>query len=166
VVRQPDSSPSYGGYEALYSAAVEPDVFKCAVSVDGVSDLLGNMKFERSFGADSARYTYWVKSQGDPTADATRMMSHSPYRLAAGWKTPTLLIHGDKDEIVPIEESRQMKRALEGAGKPVRYIEIEGMGHGPSSDDEWTRVLSEIEAFLAVHIGEPPPSTPAAKPTR
>jgi len=156
---------SYGGYEALYAAAVEPEVFKCAVSVDGVSDLVGNMKFERSFGADSARYAYWVKSQGDPNADAARMLAHSPYRLASGWKTPTLLIHGDQDDIVPIEESRQMKRALEGAGKPVRYIEIEGMGHGPSSVDEWTRVLSEVEAFLVAHIGEAGPS-PSTSPTR
>jgi dipeptidyl aminopeptidase/acylaminoacyl peptidase len=29
---------SYGGFEALYAAAVEPSTFRCAVSIDGVSD--------------------------------------------------------------------------------------------------------------------------------
>lgn len=150
---------SYGGYEALYSAAVEPSTFRCAVSVAGVSDLVGVMKFERTFGTDSARYKYWVKSQGDPTTDEAKMRAHSPFRLAANWKTPTLLIHGDADDIVPVEESRQMKRALESAGKPVRYLEIHDMGHGPSKDEDWRTVLTEIDTFLAAHIG---PGAPAA----
>ncbi len=47
---------SYGGYEAMYAAATEPDTFKCAVSFDGVSDLVGIVKFERSYGTDSATW--------------------------------------------------------------------------------------------------------------
>ncbi len=82
------------------------------------------------------------------------MLAHSPYRMAANWRTPTLLIHGDEDDIVPVEESRPMKRALEAAGKPVRYVEVAGMGHGPSSDEEIIKVFSEIDSFLAAHIGD------------
>jgi dipeptidyl aminopeptidase/acylaminoacyl peptidase len=160
---------SYGGYEAMYSAATEPDTFKCAVSFDGVSDLVGIVKFERTFGTDTSTWSYWRKSEGDPATDSAKMLAHSPYRMAANWKTPILLIHGDKDDIVPVEESRQMNRALQAAGKPVRYVEVQGMGHGPSSDEEITKVYSEIAMFLAQYLGEAPaPASPApaAKPGR
>jgi len=122
---------------------------------------VGIVKFERSYGTDSATWAYWRKSEGDPATDSARMLAHSPYRLAGTRKTPTLLIHCDKDDIVPVEESRQMNRALLAAGKPVRYVEVAGMGHGPSSDDETIKVFSEIDTFLREHIGDPlKPSDP------
>jgi dipeptidyl aminopeptidase/acylaminoacyl peptidase len=153
---------SYGGYEALYAAAVEPSTFKCAVSLDGVSDLVGIVKFERTVGTDSPTWAYWRKSEGDPARDSAVLLAHSPYRLAATWTTPTLLIHGEDDQVVPVEESRQMNRALLAAGKPVRYVEVAGMGHGPSSDDEIQKVYSEIDLFLATHLSDKPAATGAA----
>jgi S-formylglutathione hydrolase FrmB len=44
---------SYGGYAALAGAAFTPDVYKCAVSINGVSDveaMIDNEKFE--YGSD------------------------------------------------------------------------------------------------------------------
>lgn len=154
---------SYGGYEAMYAAATEPETFKCSVAFDGVSDLMGIVKFERVYGTDSPTWAYWRKSEGDPATDSAYMLAHSPYRMAIGWKTPTLLIHGDKDDIVPVEESRQMNRALQAAGKPVRYVEVAGMGHGPSTEEETTKVYSEIALFLATHLdGGAAPAAAAA----
>jgi len=144
---------SYGGYEALYSAAREPETFRCAVSIDGLSDLESDVKWERSFGKESTRYTYWLKSLGDPVVDRDRLNARSPILMASDWKTPTLLIHGDEDGIVQVEQSRRMQRALQEAGKSVKYIEIKGMGHGPSTDEENTKVLGEIESFLASCMG-------------
>ena len=42
---------------------------------------------------------------------------------------PTLLCHGTTDSAVRVEESRNMKVLLEGAGVPVRLIEFEGREH-------------------------------------
>jgi dienelactone hydrolase len=145
---------SYGGYEAMYSAATEPATFKCAISIDGVSDLVGAEKFEREAGKDTSAYQYWRKSEGDPAKDSAMLLAHSPYRLATTWITPILLIHGDKDEVVPIEESRQMKRALEGAGKKVQYLEVKDMGHGPETEEEVTKVYNAIDVFLAPYLGD------------
>jgi len=153
---------SYGGYEALYAGAAEPATFHCVVSVAGISDLVGNMRWEKSFGRDSVRYTYWLKSQGDPDLDSAKMLGRSPYRLASQYRVPVLLIHGTKDQIVPAEESRQMKRALEGAGKSVKYLEVSGMGHGPRTDEETTKVLTEIQTFLAAQL-QPPTGAAAAE---
>ena len=149
---------SYGGYEAMEAAVREPDLFRCVVSMSGVSDLPGFLKWQKSFGRDSSRYQYWLKSIGDPAKDMAKLAAASPYRSAADWKTPLLLIHGAADAIVPVEESRQMKRALEHAGKPVTYVEIAGMGHGPSTEAQSRKVMSAIEPFLAKALS---PAAPA-----
>jgi alpha-beta hydrolase superfamily lysophospholipase len=144
---------SYGGYEALWAAATEPVAFRCAVSLDGLSDLAADMDWEKHFGRESPRYQYWLKSIGDSDRDRAALLARSPLSKARDWSTPLLLIHGDKDAIVPVEQSRRLKAALDAAGKPVRYLEVKGMGHGPSTDDEVTKVYGAIETFLAQYLG-------------
>lgn len=43
---------------------------------------------------------------------------------------PILLLHGDQDADVTVENSRKLYRALVDAGKQVVYYEIENAGHG------------------------------------
>lgn len=58
-------------------------------------------------------------------------------RLAA---MPQWVFHGDRDDIIPAEESRLMVRALEAAGAPVRYTEYAGVRH-----NSWDRAYAEPE---------------------
>ncbi len=46
----------------------------------------------------------------------------------------TLLIHGDKDTLVPIEHSRWMIAALEKAKVKSKLVVVEGAGHGFSRE--------------------------------
>lgn len=41
-----------------------------------------------------------------------------------------LLVHGSRDDVVPVDQSRRMNAALSRAGVPVRYLEIANEGHG------------------------------------
>jgi predicted peptidase len=43
--------------------------------------------------------------------------------------TPVWVFHGDADEVVAVEQSRQMVTALEAAGGNVQYTECPGVGH-------------------------------------
>lgn len=150
---------SYGGYVALYAAATQGDLYKCAVSIDGVSDLAEAVgETRRDYGADSETYKHDVMVIGDPGRDRDLMSAKSPVRLAAQFAMPVLIIHGDKDDIVSVDESRQMNRALQAASKPVSYIEIKGMAHGPVLDKETREVLPAVADFLDSHIG---PAAPA-----
>jgi dipeptidyl aminopeptidase/acylaminoacyl peptidase len=45
---------------------------------------------------------------------------------------PFLLIHGDKDETVPFENSELMAKTFELAGVPFKLVRVKGAGHGPS----------------------------------
>lgn len=144
---------SYGGYAALWGGASQPDLYRCVVSMSGVSDLPAMMRWERTeSGAGSDTYEYWLKSIGDPGEQGAELQAVSPIRHAADWRPPLLLIHGDRDDVVPIEQSRAMERALRRAGKPVRLIELENEGHSNWSSRNETRVLSELQRFLGEHL--------------
>ena len=54
--------------------------------------------------------------------------------------TPIWIFHGDTDQSVRVEQSRQLVNALKSASAPVRYIEYAGAGHAIEE-----RALSEPE---------------------
>ena len=57
-------------------------------------------------------------------------------------KVPTLVVHGDADILVPVENGRRVAAAVPGA----RLVEIPGMGHDVPKR-VWTRVADEIAAL-------------------
>ncbi len=51
-------------------------------------------------------------------------------RLAAAKKVKFRIFHGDADDVVPVDGSRNAYRALKAAGADVEYIEFPGCNHG------------------------------------
>jgi dipeptidyl aminopeptidase/acylaminoacyl peptidase len=49
--------------------------------------------------------------------------------------TPTLLIAGDKDDLVPIKHSEDIQKAFEEKGVPSRLFVVKGAGHGFAGND-------------------------------
>jgi dienelactone hydrolase len=145
---------SYGGYAALAGASLTPDLYKCAVSIAGISDLddfIGWRK--RNWGSDSEGYTYWLKAIGDPDKDEARLREVSPLAQVAKIKIPILLIHGTDDQIVPIAQSKAMKKALDKSGRKTELIELEKEDHSYWSDSNEKLALSSIDGFLWQHLG-------------
>lgn len=63
-------------------------------------------------------------------------------------KIPALVIHGDADNVVPVEEGRKTKDAYEKAEHPVEYVEIKKLRH------EWAhgeKINAAIWAFFEKH---------------
>ncbi|HEU5137609.1 MAG TPA: S9 family peptidase [Steroidobacteraceae bacterium] len=145
---------SYGGYAALAGAALTPDLYKCAVSIAGVSDLEDFIGWrKRNWGSDSEGYTYWLKAIGNPDKDEARLREVSPVAQAGKIKIPVLLIHGTDDFVVPIAQSKAMKKALEKSGKKTELISLEDEGHSYWSADSEMLVMSAIDNFLWQHLG-------------
>jgi len=135
-------------------AAMTPTRYKCAVSVAGVSDL-GQMLLEtdrRTGGDDSMSSDWWRQSIGDSDADRAAVRAASPANLASAVAAPVLLVHGTDDTVVPIDQSRRMLRALEGAGKKVRFVELRGDDHWLSDAPTRIQMLREVESFLAENL--------------
>jgi dipeptidyl aminopeptidase/acylaminoacyl peptidase len=145
---------SYGGYAALAGAALTPELYKCAVSVAGISDLDDFITWRKhNWGRDSEGYTYWLKAIGDPDKDEQKLRAVSPVSLVDKIKVPILLIHGTDDGIVPIAQSRAMKKALDKSGRKTELIEIEKEGHSYWSDENEKLALASIDQFLWKNLG-------------
>lgn len=146
---------SYGGYAALAGVTLTPDLYRCAVSIAGVSDLLDILSSERhDSGTNSNVYYYWRDSIGDPDADRTALAAASPRKMAAAVKVPVLLIHGEKDETVLVRQSVFMQDALKAAGKQTRLIRLPKAGHSWPAwerEDQLT-LFRETAAFLKQNL--------------
>ena len=60
-----------------------------------------------------------------------RAKEASPITHVSSDDPPFLLLHGDKDDIVPLEMSEMLREALLDANVPVKLIRVKGAGHGP-----------------------------------
>jgi dienelactone hydrolase len=146
---------SYGGYVALAGAAFTPDLYQCAVSIAGVSDLALSLRVDAAEeGRNSAVFDYWTKSIGDPSKDKEMLERYSPRRHAEQVRVPILLLHGEEDDIVPIMQSEFMDRALREADKEVRFVRVKDSGHSFYSweADQRRTLYTELDAFLTTHL--------------
>ncbi len=163
---------SYGGYVAMTASFMNADIFKCSVAGAGVSDLRAMLRWVRSGdrgdvqdgggggGARSVSYQYWTDAMG--TRGEADIDGVSAAQNAQRVGMPLLLIHGDEDITVPIEQSEMMQRAMERAGKQTRLITLHDIDHyaSPNNGEAWRIVLTEALAFFNQNIGPgvPPPS--------
>ncbi len=53
----------------------------------------------------------------------------SPIAHVGPGAAPFLLVHGTRDDLVPIEHARRMREALRAAGVPATTLELRGVGH-------------------------------------
>lgn len=160
---------SYGGYAALMGAVKTPDLYACAMSINGVTDLVDMAQFDlKKFGKSSDEADYVRKAMGDPKTDAVRMSAHSPARQAAKIKIPVSIVQGMDDNTVPLQQARLMNTALQGAGQKPDYLELPGVGHSlygadpnstsanPDNAYGYKRTLREMETFFGKHLKEAP----------
>jgi len=155
---------SYGGYAALAGAAFTPDLYACAVSIGGVSDLPALIGYasKTSGGRESDDFRDVRVQIGEPTDP--QVIAKSPARSAQAVRAPILLIHGVDDTVVPISQSKGMAQALQAAGKRYEFVELEGEDHWMmTSSSSRIRTLTELERFLGKYIGGtvPPPAQAA-----
>lgn len=143
---------SYGGYAALAGATLTPDLYRCVVSVAGVSDLPRLIETEKNNAGRSraANVNYWTSHIGD---NQSELAAASPRRLATAVRAPILLIHGKDDTVVRFEQSVMMANALKAAGKPHKLVELSGEDHWLSRTETRLQMLNELEAFLRTHLG-------------
>ncbi len=63
--------------------------------------------------------------------DVARILAEvSPVTHVTKDAPPTVLVHGDQDQAVPVQQSRELVQRLTQAGVPARLVERPGVGHG------------------------------------
>jgi len=131
---------SYGGYAALQSAVVEPDLFKAVVAIAPVTDL--------STLADETKMFANYRLTRDFIGTGPHLEEGSPAKHAARIRAPVLLFHGDLDRNVRSRQSKVMERSLEKAGRSVELITWEQLDHYLEDSEARTRLLAESDRFI------------------
>ncbi len=136
---------SYGGYAALQSAVVDPDLFKAIIAIAPVTDL----ETLRQESRDYLNYPVVDHFIGH----GPHVKAGSPARNAARIKAPVLLFHGDLDRNVGIGESRMMAGALRKAGGKVELVEFHKLDHQLDDAPARTQMLEKAAGFLDATLG-------------
>lgn len=140
---------SYGGYAALMGATSYPDTYRCAISVNGVSDLSLMFRSQvRAYGRDTALVNSLARMMGDPERDPRAFRMASPALLVTDRTSPILLIHSENDSTVPFQQSRTMRDALVQAGKPVDLVTLRADDHYLSTGGSRQQMLEWTFAYL------------------
>jgi dipeptidyl aminopeptidase/acylaminoacyl peptidase len=143
---------SYGGYAALAGPTIDPGVYRCAVSMAGVSDLGRMLKWEEDQAGEKSMTTrYWQRFMGASGPGDSALAAISPALQASKAEAPILLMHGKDDTVVPYMQSVIMQDALKAAGKPVQLITFEGQDHDLTLTSTRLQMLEATVDFLLRH---------------
>lgn len=131
---------SYGGYAALQSGVLEPDLFKAIVAIAPVTDL-------EKLRQQSANYTNF-KIIDAFIGNGPHIREGSPAQNAERIKAPVLMFHGDLDANVNVDESRLMASKLAAAGKKHELVVYPKLEHSLEDSNVRTEMLKKSDAFL------------------
>lgn len=139
---------SYGGYMTNW-IITQTGRFKAAVVDGGISNLI-------SF-AGTSLYGCLMEAEfnGDPWNNYPLLWQRSPLRYVAQVTTPTMFLHGESDNEVPVSQAEEMYNALKRSGVETLFVRYAGEGHGWRPDltplnrrDLYQRMLNWFERYL------------------
>jgi dipeptidyl aminopeptidase/acylaminoacyl peptidase len=137
---------SYGGFMMNWIAGNWPDQFKCIVNHAGIFD-------NRSmyYTTEELWFTEW--DHGGPYyANAAKHEEFNPANFVAAWKTPMLVIHGEKDFRVPYAQGLATFTALQRRHIESRLVVFPDENHWilkPANSLLWH---DEVLGWLAKHL--------------
>jgi arylsulfatase A len=142
-----------GVFDALRDEAVSSQV-QGVIDFYGASDLLTmppNVPGPDKTDADLAK-TNGARLIGGIVRDHPDLAKQvSPIYHISKSDPPFLIIHGDQDKQVPLEQSERLHAKLKAAGVPSALHVIKGAGHGGKEFDT-PEVRKWIVDFLAEHV--------------
>ena len=97
-------------------------------ALQAVVNLYGISDVSKIFGHDGSEIRMQVFQVGDDDNDP-RLKEASPLTYVTNSAPSFLIIHGDKDSVVPMEQSDWLVSALQSAGDSVEYLQVKNADH-------------------------------------
>jgi acetyl esterase/lipase len=123
--------------DAAYSSRVA-----CVVDLAGDVDLA-------AYTRPPALHEVVALLGGTSAEVSARYRDASPLSWIDKRTSPFLVVHGIRDDVVPIDQSRRLVSALRAAGVEVEYVELPDASHDGLT---WSRVGPAALAFLSRHL--------------
>ncbi|MDE3032075.1 MAG: S9 family peptidase [Acidobacteriota bacterium] len=137
---------SYGGFAINWIAGHDADRFACFVSHDGPFNM-----DSMATTTEELWFPYWENRKSWPWQNRAYYETHSPHLAAAHFKKPMLVIQGEQDFRVPIEEGIQNFQTQQLMGVPSELLYFPDEGHfvlKPANSKLWHKtVLGWIERW-------------------
>jgi len=111
----------------------------------GIADVLDELHGPNAKGYAVA----WLGDQPDADELAKRL---SPIRYVDKNTPPIITIHGDKDALVPYEQSVRLHKALDAAGVANQLYTVPGANHGGFSYEQNQGAWTAIREFLKKNV--------------
>jgi dipeptidyl aminopeptidase/acylaminoacyl peptidase len=138
---------SYGGFMTLMAIGKTPDVWAAAVDEYGILNWYTMLQHE-----DPQLQEYEKSLLGDPEKDRVVYEGSSPLKYIRNEHVPLLVLQGERDIRVPIEEAQQVVAILKKEGRVVDAVYYPEEGHGfikrEHQIDELTRSVEWFERYL------------------
>jgi dipeptidyl aminopeptidase/acylaminoacyl peptidase len=138
---------SYGGYAALQSAIVDPQLFKAVIAVAPVTDL-NALKDQRRNWSDHDIVERVI-------GDGPHVREGSPLRNVSHLEAPVLLFHGTFDRNVNYLQSKDMAAACSAAHVRCELVTFDGLDHQLDDSTARTQLLRKSDDFLRQSQNEP-----------
>jgi dipeptidyl aminopeptidase/acylaminoacyl peptidase len=142
---------SYGGYMMNWIEGQWPDRFKCIVQHDGVFDARA-MAYE----TEELWFDEWEHGGKTYYEDPQAFEKWNPVHHVAKWKTPQLVITGEKDFRIPYTQGLAAFTALQRRGIPSRLLVFPNENHWvlkPKNSRQWYR---EVIGWMDKWTGKAP----------
>lgn len=139
---------SYGGYMMAWING-HTDRYKALICHAGVYNWDSMMASDFVRGRERPLGAF-------PWGDQSKVDRHNPQRFAKNFKTPTLVMHGEKDFRVPITQGMEFYNTLRIKGVPTRFVYFPDENHWvlkPQNSRLWYR---EFFSWLDKHVGSGP----------
>jgi dipeptidyl aminopeptidase/acylaminoacyl peptidase len=130
---------SYGGY-AINWILGHTDRFKCLVSHDGMFNA------ESAWGTTEELWFNDWEFKGTPYDNRAGYQKWSPHMYAKNFKTPTLVIHGQRDYRLDVSEGLQLFTTLQMEGVPSKMLYFPDEGHWvlkPRNSQLWYKTVND-----------------------
>lgn len=139
---------SFGGYSALQSAVLAPDMFKCAIGMAGVYDL-PLWKDDSDVANSSSGSSYQADVLGN---NLETLKAMSPSYNVNKLKANLLLVHGGDDERTPITQLESLEKALKTHNYPYQKLVMDNEGHGFYNDEHRAKYYEQMLGFLKTNL--------------
>jgi dipeptidyl aminopeptidase/acylaminoacyl peptidase len=138
---------SFGGYMTNW-IGTQTARFKCLITHASIATMA-------QFTGTTDHPGWWYLEMGgeNPYADREHFDRYAPIRHVANWRSPVLIIHGERDYRCPISEALNLFEALQYHAVPSELLVFPDENHWilkPRNAIAWYQAVSE---FIARHLG-------------
>jgi dipeptidyl aminopeptidase/acylaminoacyl peptidase len=141
---------SYGGFSAIASVIRHKNRYRCAVTINGVSDV--PLLYESSDSADSKpALAFFEEFVGNLETEREMLIEISPAYHTREIDSPVLLVYGDRDRRVDPDHSHRLALMLRLHGLEYEEI-IVAKGHHSFTSEQWIEVAPALRRFLTKHM--------------